>query len=129
MKFVLPFLLFIGVFVAVIVGAVVVFEPGLEETRDRVIVVYGTMGIFLLLALIFVLVFIGIAIRSLTNTLTGLLDDPVRPALQEVRDTAANVRGATEFVADTAVHPVIRIVSMVRGVRRGFAVVTGLRRK
>jgi len=128
-KFVLPFLLFIGVFVAVIVGAVVVFEPGLEETRDRVIVVYGTMGIFLLLALIFVLVFIGIAIRSLTNTLTGLLDDPVRPALQEVRDTAANVRGATEFVADTAVHPVIRIVSMVRGVRRGFAVVTGLRRK
>lgn len=129
MKFVLPFLLFIGVFVAVIVGAVVVFEPGLEETRDRVIVVYGTMGIFLLLALIFVLVFIGIAIRSLTNTLTGLLDDPVRPALQEVRDTAANVRGATEFVADTAVHPVIRVVSMVRGVRRGFAVVTGLRRK
>jgi hypothetical protein len=128
-KFVLPFLLFIGVFVAVIVGAVVVFEPGLEETRDRVIVVYGTMGIFLLLALIFVLVFIGIAIRSLTNTLTGLLDDPVRPALQEVRDTAANVRGATEFVADTAVHPVIRVVSMVRGVRRGFAVVTGLRRK
>lgn len=129
MKFVLLFLLFIGVFVAAIVGAVVVFEPGLEETRDRVIVVYGTMGIFLLLALIFVLVFIGIAIRSLTSTLTGLLDDPVRPALQEVRDTAANVRGATEFVADTAVHPVIRVVSIVRGARRGVAVVTGLRRK
>jgi hypothetical protein len=128
-KFVLPFLLFIGVFVAAIVGAVVVFEPGLEETRDRVIVVYGTMGIFLLLALIFVLVFIAIAIRSLTSTLTGLLDDPVRPALQEVRDTAANVRGATEFVADTAVHPVIRVVSIARGVRRGVAVVTGLRRK
>ncbi len=129
MKFVLPFLVFVALFVGAIAGAVIVLEPGLEETRDRVIVVYGTMGIFLLLALIFVLIFIGIAIRSVANALTGLLDDPVRPALEEVRDTAANVRGATEFVADTAVHPVIRVVSMVRGVRRGVAVVTGLRRK
>jgi ammonia channel protein AmtB len=128
-KFVLAFVLLIAVFAAAITAGVVVFEPGLEETRDRVIVVYGSMGIFLLVALIFVLVFIAIAIRSLTGTLTRLLDDPVRPALEDVRDTARNVRGATEFVADTAVHPVIRLVSMVRGVRRGVAVLTGLRRR
>lgn len=129
MKFVLAFLALVAVVAAVIAGTVLVFEPGLEETRDRVIVVYGTMGIVLLVVLIFVLVFIGVAISSLTGTLTRLLDDPVRPALEEVRDTARNVRGATEFVADTAVHPVIRVVSMVRGVRRGVAVITGLRRK
>ena len=129
MKFVLAFVVLVLVVAGALAGAVIVFEPGLAETRDRVIVVYGTIGIFLLAALIFVLVFIAFAIRSLTGTLTRLLDDPVRPALEEVRDTARNVRGATEFVADTAVHPVIRVVSLLRGVRRGVAVVTGLRRK
>ena len=129
MKFVLAFVVLVLVVAGALAGAVIVFEPGLAETRDRVIVVYGTIGIFLLAALIFVLVFIAFAIRSLTGTLTRLHDDPVRPALEEVRDTARNVRGATEFVADTAVHPVIRVVSLVRGVRRGVAVVTGLRRK
>ncbi len=129
MKFVLAFVVLVLVVAGALAGAVIVFEPGLAETRDRVIVVYGTIGIFLLAALIFVLVFIAFAIRSLTGTLTRLLDDPVWPALEEVRDTARNVRGATEFVADTAVHPVIRVVSLVRGVRRGVAVVTGLRRK
>jgi hypothetical protein len=128
-KFVLGFVVLIVVVVAAIAGAVITFEPGLAETRDRVIIAYGSMGIFLFVALIFVLVFITIAIRSLTGALTRLLDDPIRPALEEVRDTARNVRGATEFVADTAVHPVIRLVSMVRGVRRGVAVVTGLRRR
>ncbi len=129
MKFVWSFVVFVSVVGLAIVGAVVVFEPGLVETRDRVIVVYGTMGIFLLMVLIFVLVSIAIAIRSLTGTLLRLIDDPVRPTLEEVRDTARNVRGATEFVADAAVHPVIRLVSLARGVRRGVSVITRLRRQ
>lgn len=129
MKFVWSFVVFVGVVGLAIVGAVIVFEPGLVETRDRVIVVYGTMGIFLLMVLIFVLVSIAIAIRSLTGTLLRLIDDPVRPTLEEVRDTARNVRGATEFIADAAVHPVIRLVSLARGVRRGVSVITRIRRR
>ena len=129
MKFVWSFVVFVGVVGLAIVGAVIVFEPGLVETRDRVIVVYGTMGIFLLMVLIFVLVSIAIAIRSLTGTLLRLIDDPVRPTLEEVRDTVRNVRGATEFVADAAVHPVIRLVSLARGVRRGVSVITRIRRR
>ena len=129
MKFVWSFVVFVGVVGLAIVGTVIVFEPGLVETRDRVIVVYGTMGIFLLMVLIFVLVSIAIAIRSLTGTLLRLIDDPVRPTLEEVRDTARNVRGATEFLADTAVHPVIRLVSLARGVRRGVSVITRIRRR
>jgi hypothetical protein len=69
------------------------------------------------------------AVRSLSRKVQMLLDDPVRPALDEVQQTARNVRGASEFLADNAVHPVIRTVAMVRGARRGIGALTGLRRR
>lgn len=101
----------------------------LEEVRDIVIVVYGAMGVLLMLAFIVVSVLLWIAIRGLTRAVRDLLDDPVRPTLEEAHRIAQNVRGTTEFVADTAVHPLIRVVSIARGVRRGVSTVAGLRRR
>ena len=101
----------------------------LEELRDIVIVVYGAMGVLLMFVFMIISVLLWMAVRSLTRAVRDLLDDPVKPTLQEVQRTAANVRGTTEFVADTAVHPLIRFVAIVRGVRRGVTTVTGLRRR
>ena len=102
---------------------------GLDELRDIVIVVYGVLGILLFVVLIAVAIGVFVATRKLTRAVRELLADPIRPTLNEVRETAQNVRGTSEFIADRAVHPVIRTVAAVRGVRRGIGVVTGLRRR
>lgn len=101
----------------------------LETLRDLVIVVYGILGIILLLVLIAVAVGVFFAVRRLTRSAQELLADPVRPTLEEVRQTVANVRGTSEFVADRTVHPVIRTVAVVRGVRRGLGVLASARRR
>ena len=99
----------------------------LENLRDIVVVVYGVMGVVLMLALCITAFGLWFAIRALSASVQSLIQDPIRPTLQDVQRTAQNVRGTTEFVADTAVHPLIRIVSLGRGVRRGMATVAGLR--
>jgi hypothetical protein len=101
----------------------------LEEIRDIVIIVYGAMGVLLMLVFIFVSVLLLFAIRRLTRAVRELIEDPIKPTLQEVQRTAQNVRGTTEFVADTAVHPLIRLVAIGRGLQRGVSTVAGLRRR
>lgn len=100
----------------------------LADVRDLVVIVYGVMGIVLMLALTIAAFGLWFAVRTLTRVVRDLLEDPVRPTLMEVRETVHNVRGSTEFMADTAVHPLIRAVAMGRGVKRGFASVAGIRR-
>ncbi len=101
----------------------------LAEVRDVVVIVYGAMGIILMLALAIAAFGLWFAVRALTRSVRDLLDDPVKPTLEDVRRTVQNVRGSTEFVADTAVHPIIRGVAIARGVRRGVASVTGIRNR
>ena len=99
----------------------------LENLRDIVVIVYGVMGIVLMLALCVAAFGLWFAIRALSSSLQGLIADPIRPTLQEVQKTAQNIRGTSEFVADSAVHPLIRVMSIGRGLRRGVATVAGLR--
>ena len=99
----------------------------LEEARDIVIIVYAVLGILLFLVMLIVTLAGFLVIRGLVRALRGLLDDPVRPTLEEFRGTAENVRGASEFLTDTAVHPLIRAVSIARGVKRALGVVSRIR--
>jgi len=101
----------------------------LEQLRDIVVIVYGAMGVVLFLALTIAAFGLWFAVRALSRSVRALLDDPVRPTLEEVQRTVQNVRGTTAFVADTAVHPLIRVVSLGRGIRRGVATVTGIRNR
>jgi hypothetical protein len=105
------------------------FLVALADVRDVVVIVYGVMGVVLMLALAIAAFGLWFAVRSLTRHLNALLDDPVKPTLEEVRKTASNVRGTSEFMTDTAVHPLIRVVAAGRGVRRGVGVVTGIRNR
>jgi hypothetical protein len=101
----------------------------LENLRDIVVIVYGIMGIVLMLGLCIAAFGLWFAIRALSAAVQELIKDPIRPTLVEVRKTVENVRGSTEFAADTAVHPLIRVVSITRGFRRGIATVAGLRNR
>ncbi|MBM4415399.1 MAG: hypothetical protein FJ035_03905 [Chloroflexi bacterium] len=103
--------------------------PNLQEWRDIVIVVYGALGALLLLVLIVVLLGLLFAVRRLTRTLQELVRDPLRPTLEELRDTMHNVRGTSEFIADTTVSPLIRAAAFARGIRRGVGVVSGVARR
>ena len=87
------------------------------------------MSILFLVVLIVVALGLWFAVRTLSRALTALLEDPVRPALNEMRDAARNVRGTSEFLADSTVHPLIRALSVLRGVRRGLGLVSGLARR
>ncbi len=118
--------------VALIAGAIatlVVADVTLAELRDIVIVVYAVFGILLMISLIITITGLWFAVRLLSGTLGELLRDPVRPALDDLRASARNMRGATEFMADSAVHPVIRVLSVGRGIRRGLGLVSGLARR
>ena len=101
----------------------------LEELRDIVIIVYGVMGILLFLVLLIVAVGIWFAVRGLTRAVHEKLVDPVRPTLDEVHHTVQNLRGTSEFLADQAVHPVIRVIAVGRGVKRGVRVAAALARR
>jgi hypothetical protein len=101
----------------------------LEELRDIVIVVYGVLGILLLLVLIVVAIGLFVIVRRLSRSVQELIADPLRPTLYEFQQTAQNVRGTSEFVADRTVHPLIRTIAVVRGVKRGLSSVSGLRKR
>lgn len=103
--------------------------PNLQEWRDIVVVAYGVLGALLFLVLIFVMLLLLFAVRGLTRTIRELVQDPLRPTLEEVRETVRNVRGTSEFIADSTVHPLIRAMAVTRGVRRGVGVVSGVARR
>ncbi len=98
----------------------------LETIRDVVIILYGLLGLILMLVLVIAAVGLWFAVRSLVRQTNSLLLDPIKPTLDEAHKSVQNVRAATEFVADSAVHPVIRIVSVGRGIKRAIAILIGL---
>jgi hypothetical protein len=101
----------------------------LADARDIVIVIYGVVGILLFLVLIAVAVASFFAGRKLSRSVQQLLADPIRPTLYEFQQTAQNIRGTSEFVADRTVHPIIRTLAVLRGVRRGVGAFGGLRKR
>lgn len=104
-------------------------DMSLAELRDVVVIVYGVMGVILMLALTTAAFGLWFAVRALSRVVQDLLKDSVKPTLDEVHQAVQNVRGTTEFIADTAVHPLVRAVAVTRGLKRGLASVTGLRRE
>ncbi len=116
--------LLVALLVALVAAAVfglMSVDVTLDEVRDIVIIAYGVMGVLLLFTMMVAVVGFVLIGRELVRMLRELLEDPVRPILNEARETARNVRGASEFIADSTVHPLIRTISAVRGARRGIS--------
>ena len=109
------------------VASAVVFSVATESVRDIVIIVYGVMGILFFFFGIVVLLGLYFVVRALSSAVRELLDGSVRGTLEELQGTAKNVRGTAEFMADSTVRPLIRVIAVARGIRRGVRSVTGLR--
>lgn len=99
----------------------------LADLRDIVVIVYGVLGILLFLVLIGLSVAVFLIIRQVRRLLGEVVQESVKPTLEEVNKTAQNVRGASDFMVDRAVHPFIRVLAVGRGIKRGAGTLTGIR--
>ena len=97
--------------------------------RDWVIIVYGILGILALLVVIVATYLIARAVLGLIRALRETVDGQVNPTIGAVRETAESIQRRASFMLDQAVRPIIKTYATVSGIRRGFAVFSGLRRR
>ena len=97
----------------------------LQDWRDIIVIAAGSMMVLVLLVVFLFTVVLGLATRSLISTVQTLLRGEVMPLLDSVRQSVQNVRGATAFIGETAVSPIIRVYSAFAGARRMMGVLGG----
>ena len=94
--------------------------------RDWVIIFMGVaVAAFFVVALI-VTIMLGLLARVLMKKSIGILDDNLKPLLNNVNETASHAKGTASFVSSAAVTPIVRAYGIVAGVRRAASVLTGL---
>lgn len=98
----------------------------LDNVRDVVIIVAGSLAVLVLVAVLVVTVVLGLASRALLSTLRSVLKDDLGPLLDSAQQTVQTVRGTTTFIGEKAVSPIIRVFGVVAGARRAVGVVTGV---
>ena len=93
-----------------------------SEWRDITIV---SLGFFWVLSGVLTVVLLVVSI-FLVLTLRRLLRENVAPAVDSLKDSLDNIRGTTEVVGESVVSPIIRVYSVVTGVRSAVSAVTNL---
>jgi hypothetical protein len=91
----------------------------LQEGRDIAIIVFTVAGTLLFLIAILVTALAGMAAMGAFRAVRRLIDDGVKPMVD-------NVQGTVTFVSETTVTPVVRAYGFYAGVRRGMGVLSGL---
>jgi hypothetical protein len=99
----------------------------LADVRDVFIIIYGTLGIIFFVVGIVAAIIITMSVKSLLNTVKGMVDENVKPAVTSVRDAAETMKGTTDFVGRSAVAPIAKAYGAFAGVRRGLGVLGNLR--
>ncbi len=98
----------------------------LDNLRDIVIIVAGSLAVLVLIAALVFTVVLGLASRALLSALRSVLKDDLGPLLESAQQTVQTVRGTTAFIGEKAVSPIVRVYSVVAGARRAMGVVTGV---
>jgi hypothetical protein len=88
-----------------------------SEWRDITIVFVGVLS---LIVLLLIAALLG-ALVWLIFTIRQLLRENVAPAVDSLKNTLDNARGTAEFVGETTVSPIIRVYSIISGVRGGLS--------
>ena len=128
-------LILIGLMIVAAIAAAVwalvagIVEVSLGEARDAVIIIYAVLGIVFFLVAIIVALAIFFAVRMLTGLAREAYEESARPLIDDVRGTVQSVRGSAEFVSDQAISPMIRVIAVAQGVRRGVETVAGIARR
>ena len=67
-----------------------------------------------------------VAVLFLVLMIRRLVRDNLGPAIDSLKESLDNVKGTTEFAGETVASPIIRVYSVVKGVRTGLGAVTNL---
>jgi hypothetical protein len=120
---------FAGLGLAVVVGLLVAIIGGASNSegvsnffrglRDFFIVVLALQGILISIALVILIVQI--------SALVNLLNNEIRPILEEAKDTIQTAKGTTKFVGDNVATPLIEARSAARGAMTFWRVLTDVR--
>ena len=87
-----------------------------SEWRDIAVVALGALvAVAGLLACVLLIALIAVAL-----SVRRALNEKVVPLLDSTRDLVDEVKGTAEFVGESAVTPIIRVYSVVSGIRRGL---------
>lgn len=100
-----------------------------EQFRDWVIIAVGLSWALMFLVMTAVLLVIGFGSKGLIGSVRRILDDDVKPILEQVKGTTETVRGTTEFISEKAVNPVIRVYGVASAVWKALSVLLGLGRR
>ena len=87
-----------------------------SEWRDIAVV---ALGFFVALAGVLACVLLA-ALVGVALSVRRALNQNVVPLLDSARDLVDEVKGTAEFVGESAVTPIIRVYSVVSGIRRGI---------
>ncbi|HZU76512.1 MAG TPA: hypothetical protein VFA70_07080 [Dehalococcoidia bacterium] len=98
----------------------------MENARDIVIIIWGVMSILTLVVVLLIALFIGLSVKNLVTTVNDLINTSIKPVVESTQQSVTNVTGTTQFIGDTIVSPIIRVISIIAGVRRFLGVFTGL---
>ena len=101
---------------AIIIGILFLLTRNPQVTanlRDVAIIVFATIGLFLMIvlgALMIVLVYY-------MQSLIALLRNEIKPVLTNVNQTVNTLRGTTTMVGDNIVKPVVKAASFLAGLQ------------
>lgn len=90
--------------------------------RDIVIVftaVFWLLGGLLFVVLMVVLIVVALLVRR-------VIKEHAAPVLDSLKESLDNVKGTAEFAGESVVSPIIRVYSIVSGVRGGISAIGGL---
>ncbi|MGH2593359.1 MAG: hypothetical protein ACRDGG_07585 [Anaerolineae bacterium] len=119
-----------GILVAVIAVVIVVLVLGGFAWMIQAGATATVRDVFIILMAI-VSLFIGLLLLALVYqiaALTRMLREEIKPLLENAQETINTARGATTFVSDNVVRPVIGIAGTVAGVARVISMLSDLRR-
>lgn len=93
-----------------------------SEWRDIMLVLMGffwALALMLLVVLMAVLVLLALMVRR-------ILRDNAAPAIDSLKGALDNVKGTTEFAGESIASPIIRVYSVIAGVRSGIGAIGNL---
>lgn len=113
----------VGLLVALVLAIAVDSDDAanvIQIVRDLFIIVLAMEGMFMMIALIVLI----LQIASLVN----LLQNEIKPIVDNANDTVTTVRGTAQFMSQNVVEPVIKFGAITAGVGGIMREALGLRR-
>ena len=101
---------------------------GIEWFRDLIICIAGAISCVLALVAIGVIIYLSIIVRSLNKKATSIMG-LVEETTVQVKGIVSDVRQDVMEVKDEIMSPLVQVMSIFQGVRKGFDLVNTLLKK